>query len=172
MSVEDVKIGKNPPHEINVIIEIPYGSNIKYEMDKDSGMIFVDRFIPMNYPCNYGYIPHTLSGDGDPADVLVVGKFALQPGVVIACRPIAVLLMEDESGTDEKILAVPTNKLSQEFVDINGYKDLPEITINTITHFFEHYKDLEKNKWVKVLGWDNAEKAMELINEAIERAKK
>jgi inorganic pyrophosphatase len=175
MDMSKIPSGKNPPSDINVIIEVPMGSEpIKYEMDKDSGAIFVDRFLhtSMHYPCNYGFIPHTLSGDGDPADVLVFGRRPLMPGCVVAARPIGVLLMEDESGQDEKILAVPQDRLHPFFADVKSYKDLPPILIQQIAHFFEHYKDLESNKWVKVTGWYEASEAERLIMEAVERAKK
>lgn len=151
------------------------GSNpVKYELDKDSGALFVDRFLTtaMYYPCNYGFIPHTLSGDGDPADVLVVGSLPVVPNAVIKARPIGVLMMEDESGQDEKILAVPVTKLDPFYENIHSYEDLPEIFCKQISHFFEHYKDLEKGKWVKILGWEGKEKAEQLINEASERALK
>ncbi|MFN7038074.1 MAG: inorganic diphosphatase [Alphaproteobacteria bacterium] len=172
MDLNKLPIGKNAPYEINVIVEVPMGSApVKYELDKDSGFLFVDRFIQaaMNYPCNYGFIPHTLSEDGDPADVLVYGDLPVVPMSVIAVRPIGVLLMEDESGKDEKILAVPTSKLTPFFDNIKTYKDLPEIVTLKISHFFENYKKLEKNKWVKILGWESEEKAHQLINEAVER---
>ena len=160
---------------MNVIIEVPMGSEpIKYEMCKESGALYVDRFLhtAMVYPCNYGFIPHTLSGDGDPADVLVVGRRPLMPGCVLAVRPIGVLLMEDESGQDEKILAVPQTRLHPFFNEVATYKDLPPILIQQIVHFFEHYKDLESNKWVKVLGWQDPEDAARLIQEAIDRGSK
>ncbi len=172
MDLVKIAAGKNPPHEVNVVIEVPLGGDpVKYEMDKESGAVFVDRFLhtSMQYPCNYGFIPHTLSGDGDPADVLVVGTLPVIPGCVLAARPIGVLLMEDESGQDEKILAVPTSKLDPFYDNIKSYKDLPESFIAKIAHFFEHYKDLEKGKWVKVIGWDDAPKAFELIREAMMR---
>lgn len=175
MDLSKISAGKKPPSEVNVVIEVPMGSNpVKYEMDKDSGAIFVDRFLTtaMHYPCNYGFIPHTLSGDGDPADVLVVSNLPVVPGAVIAVRPIGVLLMEDEGGQDEKILAVPTTKLDPYFEKIQTYKDLPEILIKQIGHFFEHYKDLEKGKWVKILGWEGKEKAEKMISDAIDRADK
>lgn len=174
MNLNNISIGKNPPEIINVVIEVPMGSSIKYELDKDSGAIFVDRFLhtSMNYPCNYGFVPHSLSGDGDPADVLVLSRLAVSPGSVIAARPIGVLMMEDESGNDEKILAVPVTKLDPTYENINSYKDLPQITLDQINHFFERYKDLEKGKWVKVIGWEGAEKAKSLIVEAIEAGKK
>ena len=175
MDLNKIPTGKNPPHEINVVIEVPMGAApVKYEMDKDSGAVFVDRFLAtaMFYPCNYGFIPHTLSGDGDPADVLVVSQLPVVPGSVIRARPVGVLLMEDESGEDEKILAVPITKLAPLYDNIKDYTDLPHILLDQISHFFSHYKDLEKNKWVKVKGWENAEVAQRLIIEAIERAGK
>jgi inorganic pyrophosphatase len=142
---------------------------IKYEMDKASGAIFVDRFLhtAMTYPCNYGFVPHTLSGDGDPCDVLVVGRRPLMPGCVLGVRPVGVLIMEDEAGRDEKILAVPATRLHPFYNDVKSYTDLPEIMREQIAHFFQHYKDLEKNKWVKVLGWENADRAAEIILEGI-----
>lgn len=173
MDLSHISIGKDLPKHFNVVIEVPQnGPPVKYELDKDSGALFVDRFLhtSMYYPCNYGFIPHTLSGDGDPADVLVVSRFPVAPGSVLASRPVGVLMMEDESGVDEKILAVPVTKLDPTFENIKSYKDLPENTIQQIEHFFEHYKDLEPNKWVKVLGWDGAAKAEELIQEAVMRA--
>ncbi len=174
MRIEAIPIGKNPPEQVNVIIEVPIGGEpIKYEMDKESGALFVDRFLytSMRYPGNYGFIPHTLSGDGDPADVLVCNTRALVPGSVIAVRPVGVLVMEDESGQDEKIVAVPVSKLTKRYDKVEDYSDLPEITLQQIEHFFEHYKDLEPNKWVKVLRWGDKAEAHKLIVEAIERAK-
>ena len=175
MRIDAISIGKNPPSEVNVIIEVPVGGEpIKYEMDKDAGTLVVDRFLytAMRYPGNYGFIPHTLSDDGDPCDVLVANTRAIVPGAVIAVRPVGVLFMEDEAGGDEKIIAVPTSKLTQRYDKVVNYSDLPEITLQQIQHFFEHYKDLEPNKWVKVLRWGNAEDARKLILEGIERAKK
>ena len=175
MQIEKLTTGKNVPEEINVIIEISMDSSpVKYEFDKESGVIFVDRFIPVSmvYPCNYGFVPHTLSGDGDPIDVLVLSPYPVIPGSVIKCRPVGVLLMEDESGEDEKILAVPITKLDISMEKINEAEDLNPALLHKITHFFEHYKDLEKGKWVKILGWGNAKKAKELINEAADRAKR
>ena len=175
MDISKIAIGKNVPEEVNVIIEVPMGADpVKYEMDKDSGAIFVDRFVQtaMHYPCNYGFIPHTLSLDGDPADVLVVSRHPLVPGCVISARPIGVLLMEDDGGKDEKIIAVPTTKLDPYYADIKEHTDLPNIFIAQIQHFFEHYKDLEKGKWVKIAGWGNKARAIELINASIEEAKK
>ncbi len=175
MDMNKIPVGKNAPKDVNVIVEVPAGADpIKYEMDKDSGAIFVDRFIhtAMHYPCNYGFIPHTLSDDGDPTDVLVVCEQKLVPGSVVAARPIGVLLMEDESGQDEKILAVPASRLHPYYDNVKNYTDLPEVLLNQIAHFFEHYKDLEKNKWVKVTGWGDAAKAEELILAGIENDKK
>lgn len=172
MDIQKISSGKNVPEEINVIIEISGNSYpIKYELDKESGTLFVDRFIQtsMVYPCNYGFIPHTLSDDGDPTDVLVIVDMPLVPGCVIPARPIGVLLMEDESGFDEKILAVPTTKAYPYYKNIESYKDLPEIIIEKIEHFFKNYKALEKEKWVKIIGWENKERAKELITEARER---
>jgi len=175
MDISKISAGKNPPSNVNVIIEVPMGAlPVKYEMDKDSGALFVDRFLatPMFYPCNYGFIPQTLSGDGDPADVLVVGQFPLVAGSVIAVRPVGVLLMEDEGGQDEKIIAVPVSKLTKLYDNVKSLDDLPENLIAQIKHFFEHYKDLEAGKWVKVVGFGDAAKAESLILEAIENAKK
>lgn len=173
MRLEAIPIGKNPPHEVNVVIEVPIGGEpIKYELDKESGTLFVDRFLytPMRYPGNYGFIPHTLSGDGDPADVLVVNTRALLPGSVISVRIVGVLIMEDEAGQDEKLIAVPSSKLTRRYDRVQNHTDLPEITLEQIEHFFAHYKDLEKNKWVKIVRWGDAEEARKLISEAIERA--
>lgn len=176
MNIDKIALGKDAPNQVNVIIEVPMNSSdpVKYEMDKDSGAVFVDRFIatPMYYPCNYGFVPHTLSEDGDPIDVLVVSDFPVVPGAVIAVKPVGVLIMEDEKGMDEKILAVPAKKLNSQFESVESYKELPESLINKIKHFFEHYKDLEKNKWVKVTGFEDASKAKELVQEAIDRAAK
>ena len=175
MNIDAISIGSNPPEDVNVIIEVPVGGHpIKYEMDKDAGTLVVDRFLytAMRYPGNYGFIPHTLSDDGDPCDVLVANTRAIVPGAVIAVRPVGVLFMEDEAGGDEKIIAVPTSKLTQRYDKVINYSDLPEITLQQIQHFFEHYKDLEPKKWVKVLRWGNADEARKLIVEGIERAKK
>ncbi len=161
--------------EFNVIIEIPMNDNpVKYEFDKDAGAIMVDRFmqVSMSYPCNYGFIPHTLSEDGDPADVLVLAQYPIIPGAVIKVRPVAVLMMEDESGKDEKILAVPISKLDISYDKVKDIDDVPEIILQRITHFFERYKELEKGKWVKVTGWENASSALKIIDEAIQRAAK
>ena len=175
MRIDAISIGKNPPQEVNVIIDVPVGGEpIKYEMDKDAGTLVVDRFLytAMRYPGNYGFIPHTLSDDGDPCDVLVANTRAIAPGAVIAVRPVGVLFMEDEAGGDEKIIAVPTSKLTQRYDKVQNYSDLPDITLQQIQHFFEHYKDLEPKKWVKVLRWGDAEEARKLIVDGIERAKK
>lgn len=174
MNINAIAVGKNPPEDINVIIEVPIGGEpIKYEMDKESGVLFVDRFLytPMRYPGNYGFVPNTLSDDGDPIDVIICNTRPILAGAVINVRAIGVLIMEDESGQDEKILAVPTAKLSKRFDKIQSYEDLPAITLDQIKHFFEHYKDLEPNKWVKVKGFEGPEMAKKLIVEAIERAK-
>lgn len=175
MSLDRVSPGKKLPEDFNVIIEIPMNADpVKYEVDKDSGAIFVDRFMltAMHYPCNYGYIPQTLSEDGDPADVLVLTPFPIQIGAVVRCRAIGVLEMDDESGGDAKLLAVPIEKLYPPYRNIKSYEDLPAEDISRIQHFFEHYKDLEPKKWVKVLRWGNAEEARKLILEGVERAKK
>ncbi|WEX09929.1 inorganic diphosphatase [Chelativorans sp. AA-79] len=174
MRIEAIPIGDNPPEDVNVIIEVPVGGQpIKYEMDKKAGTLFVDRFLytPMTYPGNYGFVPHTLSDDGDPIDVLVCNTRQLIPGCVINVRPIGVLIMEDNSGQDEKIIAVPSPHLTRRYEKVRNYEDLPEITLQQIQHFFEHYKDLEPGKWVKIGDWMNADSARRLIVEAIDRAK-
>jgi len=174
MRIEAISIGKNPPEDVNVIIEVPVGGEpIKYELDKDAGTLFVDRFLhtPMRYPGNYGFVPHTLSGDGDPVDVLVCNTRALVPGCVINVRPIGVLIMEDDGGADEKIIAVPSPKLTRRYDGVHEYTDLPEITRQQVEHFFAHYKDLENGKWVKIGGWHDAAHARKMIVEAIDRAK-
>jgi inorganic pyrophosphatase len=175
MRLEAIPIGKNPPDDVNVVVEVPLGGEpIKYEMDKDSGALFVDRFLytAMRYPGNYGFIPHTLSGDGDPCDVLIANTRAIIPGAVMNVRPVGVLVMEDNAGEDEKIVAVPSPGLTQRYDRVQNYTDLPEITIKQIEHFFEHYKDLEPGKWVKIIRWGDAADARRLIQEGIERAKK
>ncbi len=175
MRLDAIKIGKNPPDDVNVVIEVPLGGEpIKYEMDKESSALFVDRFLytAMRYPGNYGFIPHTLSGDGDPCDVLVANTRAIIPGALMSVRPVGVLVMEDNAGEDEKIIAVPSRHLTQRYDRIATYADLPEITIKQIEHFFQHYKDLEPGKWVKIVRWGGAEDAHRLILEAIERAKR
>lgn len=175
MRIDAISIGNNPPEDVNVIIEVPVGGEpIKYEMDKAAGTLVVDRFLytAMRYPGNYGFVPHTLSGDGDPIDVLVANTRALVPGCVINVRPIGVLIMEDNAGTDEKVVAVPTPRLTLRYQHVHDYSDLPDITLQQIEHFFEHYKDLEPGKWVKIGGWHDAAHARRMISEAIERAKK
>ncbi len=175
MRIDAIAIGNNPPEDVNVIVEVANGGEpIKYEMDKAAGTLVVDRFLytPMRYPGNYGFVPHTLSDDGDPIDVLVANTRPIIPGAVINVRPVGVLKMNDESGGDEKIIAVPSPKLTQRYINVRNYTDLPQISIDQITHFFEHYKDLEPGKWVKVLGWGDAAEAKALIVAAIERATK
>jgi inorganic pyrophosphatase len=173
MRLEAIAIGNNPPEDINVIIEVPVGGEpIKYEMDKASGAMVVDRFLhtSMRYPGNYGFVPHTLSDDGDPVDIIIANTRAVTPGAIMNCRPIGVLMMSDEAGGDEKILAVPSTHLTKRYEKVENYSDLPEITLQQIEHFFQHYKDLETNKWVKIEGWGDAAKAKMLIQEAIDRA--
>jgi inorganic pyrophosphatase len=175
MRIDAIKIGNNPPEDVNVIIEVPIGGEpIKYEMDKAAGTLVVDRFLhtPMRYPGNYGFVPHTLSGDGDPIDVLVANTRPIVPGAVINVRPIGVFKMEDQAGGDEKIIAVPVPRLTKRYENVTNYLQMPEITLQQIQHFFEHYKDLEPGKWVKVLGWGDADEARKLISEAIARANK
>jgi inorganic pyrophosphatase len=174
MRLDAVSIGVNPPHDVNVIIEVPIGGEpIKYEMDKDAGALVVDRFLytSMRFPGNYGFVPHTLSGDGDPCDVIVANTRAIIPGAIMSCRLVGVLLMEDEAGNDEKLVAVPSAWLTRRYESVQNYSDLPQITLDQIEHFYAHYKDLEDGKWVKVLGWGDAAKAREILLEGIERAK-
>jgi inorganic pyrophosphatase len=173
MRLDAIPIGRHPPDDINVVIEVAIGGEpIKYEMDKEAGTLFVDRFLhtPMRYPGNYGFVPHTLSEDGDPCDVLVANTRPLLPGSYINVRPIGVLRMTDEAGGDEKIIAVPVNKLTKRYEKVLNYTDLPEITWRQIEHFFLHYKDLEPGKWVNFAGWGDADEARRLIVEAIDRA--
>ena len=175
MRLDAIPPGNHAPEDVNVIIEVPVGGEpIKYEMDKASGALFVDRYLytSMRYPGNYGFVPNTLSDDGDPVDVIVASTRAITPGAVMNCRPIGVLKMSDEAGGDEKILAVPTSKLTRRYENVKNFTDLPEITLDQIKHFFEHYKDLESEKWVKIEGWGDAAEAKQLINEAIERFSK
>ncbi len=175
MRIEHISIGRNPPKEVNVIVEVPVGGEpIKYEMDKKAGTLVVDRFLytSMRYPGNYGFVPHTLSDDGDPIDVLIANQRSIVPGAVIAVRPVGVLKMQDEAGGDEKIIAVPVTRLTRRYENVLDYKDLPEITLQQIEHFFAHYKDLEGGKWVKVLGWGDAAEAEQMILDAIARAPK
>ena len=172
MQLDQVSVGANPPYEVNVIVEVPIGGEpIKYELDKASGILVVDRFLytSMRYPGNYGFIPHTLSEDGDPCDVLVVNTRAITPGAMMSVRPIGALFMEDEAGPDEKILAVPSSKLTRRYDAVKSYADLPEITVQQVQHFFEHYKDLEKGKWVTITKWEGPQGAAKLIQEGIAR---
>ena len=162
MSLNNVTAGRDVPNDFNVVIEIPMNADpIKYEVDKESGAIFVDRFMgtAMHYPCNYGYIPNTIADDGDPCDVLVITPFPLIPGVVVRCRALGVLKMTDEAGGDSKILAVPVEKILPVYANLQKVEDVPELTLRQIQHFFEHYKDLEKGKWVKVEGWEGPDAA-------------
>jgi inorganic pyrophosphatase len=172
MSLDRVPSGRNLPDDINVIIEIPaHGEPIKYEVDKESGAMFVDRFMStaMHYPCNYGYIPHTLSEDGDPVDVLVITPIPLITGVVVRCRPVGMLKMTDEAGIDAKLIAVPVEKLCGLYRDVQKPEDLQPLLLAQISHFFEHYKDLEKGKWVKVEGWMGVDDARAEILAGVER---
>ena len=175
MILDRVTAGRDVPNDINVIIEIPMNADpIKYEVDKETGAVFVDRFMStaMHYPCNYGYVPRTLSGDGDPVDVLVLSPVPIITGVVVRCRPIGMLKMEDEAGDDTKILAVPIDKLSALYRSVATTRDLPEITLAQISHFFQHYKDLEPGKWVKVTGWVGPEEAKKEILDGVTRLKR
>jgi inorganic pyrophosphatase len=172
MDLRKISVGENPPHEVNAVIEVPLGGDpVKYELDKESGAIIVDRFMhtAMHYPCNYGFVPHTLALDGDPIDALVVAPSKIVPGAVVSVRPVGVLVMSDEKGQDEKLLCVPTSDLHPFYAEIVSYRDLPQIMIDQISHFFEHYKDLEKNKWVKVEYWGEPAEAQKLIEECIKR---
>jgi inorganic pyrophosphatase len=174
MNIDAIAIGKNPPDDLNVIIEVPIGGEpIKYEIDKASGALFVDRFLytPMRYPGNYGFVPHTLCGDGDPLDVIVMNSRPLVPGAVVRCRPVGVLFMEDDGGQDEKILAVPVSKLTKVYDHVKNYTDLPMIEVEKVKHFFTHYKDLEPGKWAKISHVGDVDEARKLIVEAIETAK-
>jgi len=172
MAFNNVPTGKDVPNDFNVIIEIPMqGDPVKYEVDKESGAIFVDRFMgtAMQYPCNYGYIPHTLSEDGDPVDVLVITPVPLIPGVVVRCRPLGVLKMTDEAGPDAKVLAVPVEKVCGLYGHLQTYDNVSERRLNMISHFFEHYKDLDKGKWVKIDGWSGLDEARAEIVSGVER---
>jgi inorganic pyrophosphatase len=168
------KIPSGSPNQINVVIEIPKGSNIKYEIDKDNGILFVDRklFTAMFYPCNYGFIPSTLEGDGDPVDVLVLGEFAVVPLSILRAIPVGILLTEDEEGQDSKIIAIPISKIDSSFSSINDVDDIPESLKKQIEHFFAHYKELEGGKYVRITGWGNREMAEKQITEAIDRYSK
>ena len=170
MDISKIPVGHNPPEDINVIIEIPMGGlPVKYEVDKASGAMFVDRFLhtAMQYPSNYGFVPHTQAADGDPLDVMVLSQTPVMPGAVIRSRPVGVLLMEDEAGGDEKILAVPVQELHPYYGNITSYEDVRPILRGQITHFFEHYKDLEPGKWVKIKGWGDAEQARRMVADSI-----
>jgi len=172
MNLERVTAGRDVPDDVNVIVEIPMLADpVKYEVDKDTGAVFVDRFMStsMHYPCNYGYVPRTLSGDGDPVDVLVLSPLPLITGVVVRCRPIGMLRMKDEAGEDTKLLAVPIDKLTSQYRDVRSPRDVPEAQLAAIRHFFEHYKDLERGKWVKVQGWVGAAAAKKEILEGVKR---
>ena len=174
MDISKIPVGINAPYDVNVIIEIPIGGvPVKYELDKESGAMYVDRFLhtAMYYPCNYGFVPHTLSDDGDPTDAAVLGQIPVIPGVVIRSRPVGVLIMEDESGIDEKILCVPVDELHPYYSDVTSIRDLRPVLLDQIAHFFEHYKDLESGKWVKVQRWGEAEEATDLIRQGMERAR-
>lgn len=170
MDMSKISVGRNPPWEINVIIEVPLGGEpVKYEIDKESGAMFVDRFLhtAMRYPCNYGFVPHTLADDGDPIDVLVAGPIPVVPGAVVRARPVGVLIMEDEAGSDEKILAVPVDDLHPYYAQVGSYRDLPTILRDQIAHFFQHYKDLEPNKWVKIKRWGEADEACRMVEDSM-----
>ena len=170
MDINKIPIGQNPPHDVNVIIEIPlHGDPVKYEICKESSAMFVDRFLhtAMFYPGNYGFVPHTLAADGDPVDVLVVGPTSVIAGAVVRSRPIGVLVMQDEAGRDEKIIAVPVDQLHPFHRDVASYRNLPEIMVQQVQHFFQHYKDLEKGKWTKVVRWGEADEAAQLISQGI-----
>jgi len=174
MELRMISAGRNPPTDLHAVIEIPLGGvPVKYEMDKESGALFVDRFLhtAMFYPGNYGFIPQTLSDDGDPCDVLVISQFPVVPGAVIRCRPVGALVMKDEHGGDEKIVAVPVDDLNPFYAGIRSYRDLPLVMCEQIAHFFSHYKDLEKGKWVSLGGWLDTEAAEKMVIEAIERAR-
>lgn len=174
MRIDAIKIGNNPPEDINVIVEVPYGGEpVKYEMDKEAGTVVVDRILytSMRYPGNYGFVPHTISDDGDPIDVLIANKRPLIPGSVINCRPIGILHMTDEAGGDEKLVAVPSPKVSTMYKDVHTLEDLPKLLVEQIAHFFERYKDLEDGKWVKIDRWGGADEAQQAIVSAIEAAK-
>ena len=175
MRIDAIAIGINPPDDVNVVVEVPIGGEpIKYEMDKAAGTLVVDRFLhtPMRYPGNYGFVPHTLSDDGDPIDVLVANTRPIVPGAILNVRPIGVLKLVDDAGGDEKIIAVPSTKLTKRYEHVVSYMDMPRITLEQIQHFFEHYKDLEPGKWVKLGGWGDVAEAKRFIAEAIERARK
>jgi inorganic pyrophosphatase len=171
MDLAKISIGRNPPFDVNVIVEIPQGSaQVKYELDKESGALFVDRFMhtAMFYPGSYGFVPHTLAQDGDPVDVLILGPVAVVPGAVVRCRPVGVLHMEDEKGRDAKILAVPIGAAGGLYADIHSHEEVPSVLREQIDHFFSHYKDLERGKWVRLSGWGSASEAADLIMRAMD----
>jgi inorganic pyrophosphatase len=173
MRIDAIAVGIDPPNDVNVLVEVPIGGEpVKYEMDKASGTMVVDRILhtAMRYPGNYGFVPHTLCGDGDPIDVLIANTRPLIPGCIVNCRPVGVLRMRDEKGEDEKLVAVPSAKVTARYDRIASYRDLPEIVIRQIAHFFEHYKDLEEGKWVRIERWGDADEARRLVQEAVERA--
>ena len=175
MDIARIPVGANPPWEVNVIVEVPLGGvPVKYEIDKASGAMFVDRFLhtAMHYPCNYGFVPHTLSDDGDPVDMLIAGRVPVIPGAVVRARPIGVLIMEDEKGQDEKVLSVPVDDLHPFYTNVGSYRNLPKILLEQIAHFFNHYKDLEEGKWVEIKRWGDPDEACRMIEEAIVRAEK
>jgi inorganic pyrophosphatase len=172
MRIDAIPIGVNPPHDVNVVIECPLGGEpVKYELDKASGALFIDRILhtPMRYPCNYGFVPHTLAEDGDPIDALIVARTPFMPGSIARVRPVGVLMMEDDGGGDAKLLCVSVNKVYPYYADVSEYTDLPKIVLDQIEHFFTHYKDLEPGKWVKCQGWEGRATAERLILESIER---
>jgi inorganic pyrophosphatase len=174
MRLDAISIGENPPDIVNVLIEVPIGGEpIKYELDKAAGVLVVDRFLytSMRYPGNYGFIPHTLSGDGDPCDVVIANTRAIVPGALMSCKIVGVLLMRDEAGQDEKLLAVPSSKLTKRYESVSNFTDLPEITLRRIEHFFAHYKDLEPKKWVEIERWGDAAEAKRIVLDGIDRAK-
>lgn len=170
LDISKVPVGKNPPWDLNAIVEVPLGAHpVKYEMDKESGAIFVDRFLhtSMQYPLNYGFIPHTLANDGDPVDILIANNIPVIPGAVVRVRPIGVLIMKDEAGEDEKVLSVPVDALHPYYSNVSSYRGLPQILLDQIAHFFAHYKDLERNKWVEIKRWGEADEACRMIEAAI-----
>ncbi len=170
MDLSKVQVGANPPWEVNVLIEVPlHGEPVMYELDKESGAVFVDRFLhtAMRYPGNYGFVPHTLADDGDPVDVIIASRSPVVPGAVCRARPIGVLFMEDEAGSDDKILAVPADDLHPYYANVSSYRDLPSILLDQVSHFFQHYKDLEADKWVKIKRWGEADEAFRVIEAAI-----
>ncbi len=173
MRIDAIPIGDNPPHDVNVVVEVPTGGEpVKYEMDKASGTLFVDRvlYTAMRYPGNYGFVPHTLSDDGDPVDVLIANQRQLIPGAVMNCRPVGVLHMRDEAGADEKIIAVPSGRVSAMYNNIDSYRDLPDMQVRQIAHFFQRYKDLEDGKWVEITRWGDDSEARDMIAKAIAAA--